>query len=168
MAFEWFGMLKFLYHRKIMQDLWQKINKDLITAMKEKNELTLSVLRMLSAALKNKKIALGNKEELKDEQVLDVLKSEVKKRHDSVAEYLRGKRQDLVDKELAEIKILEEYLPEQMSEAEVEQAVSEVIAAAGEVTMKDFGTLMSKAMAQLKGKADGAQVSAAVKKLLAK
>lgn len=151
-----------------MNDLWQKISKDLITAMKVRSELKLSVLRMASAALKNKKIALGNKEELTDEQVMDVLKTEVKKRHDSVAEYLRGNRQDLVDKELAEIKILEEYLPEQMSEADVAKAVEEIVMAAGEVSMKDFGRLMAEAMSKLKGQADGTQVSAVVKKLLAK
>ena len=104
-----------------MNDLWQKINKDLISAMKEKREQDVSVLRMLVAALKNKKIAFGNKDDLSEEQVLEVVKSEVKKRKDSVAEYTRGNRQDLADKELAEIKIIEGYMPEQMSDEEVEK-----------------------------------------------
>ena len=146
-----------------MNNLWQKINNDLISAMKSKQKLELAVLRMVFAAMKNKKIALGNKEDLTDEQVLEVVKSEAKKRKDSVAEYTRGNRQDLVDKELSEIKIIEKYLPEQMSKEDVEMVVKEVIESLGEVSMKDFGNIMSQVMAKLKGQADGSVVSVAVK-----
>lgn len=151
-----------------MNDLWQKINNDLISAMKAKQKLELTVLRMLLAALKNKKIAFGNKDELTDEQILEVVKSEVKKRKDSVAEYTRGNRQDLVDIELSEIQIIEKYMPEQMSEDGVEAIVRETIESLGEVTMKDFGKIMSQVMPKFKGLADGNVVSKAVKKLLAK
>lgn len=151
-----------------MNELWQTINKDIISAMKAKKEQELSVLRMLLASLKNKKIALGNKEELTEEQILEVVKSEVKKRKDSVEDYTRGDRQDLVDKELAEIGIIEKYMPEQMSESDIEAAVKSVMEDMGEVSMKDFGNIMSQAMAKLKGQADGSLVSATVKKLLAK
>lgn len=151
-----------------MSELWQRINKDLIAAMKGRQEFELSVLRMLVSSLKNKKIALGNKEELNDEQVLEVVKSEVKKRKDSAEEYKRGGREDLADKELAEIEIIGKYMPEQMSDEEVEAAVGDLIDSLGDVSAKDFGVIMGQAMAKLKGKADGSAVSAAVKKILSK
>jgi uncharacterized protein len=147
---------------------YQKVNDDLKQAMKEKKELELSTLRLLVAALKNKKIALGggaNAEELTDEQCIEVVGSEVKKRKDSVAAYFQGNRQDLVDKENSEIKILEKYMPAQMSDEEIEKIIKEIVDAEGETP--NFGKVMGQAMGKLKGKADGGKVTEIVKQLLA-
>lgn len=139
--------------------------------MRTKQELELSTLRMLIAALKNKKIALGggtNVDDLTDEQFIETVASEIKKRKDSQAVYEQGGRQDLADKEAAEIIILEKYMPAQLSDEEIEVTIKEIISSMGEMTPADFGKVMGQAMGKLKGKADGAKVTAMVKKVLAK
>ncbi len=149
-----------------MSKLVEQINSDLKAAMIAKNAEELSVLRMLIAALRNKEITLrsGGAAELTDEQVLEVLASEVKKRRDSVEAYTSGGRPELAAKETSEIKILQKYLPEQMTDEELEKVVREVMAAGA----TDFGRVMGQVMAKVKGKADGGKVSEMVKKLLAK
>jgi uncharacterized protein len=152
-----------------MSNLFKQVNDDLKVAMYGKNELELLTLRMLLAALKNKKIALGgggNAEELTDEQFIETVASEIKKRKDSAVSYDQGNRQDLVDKENSEIKILEKYMPAQMSDDEIKKIVEEIIIAEGEAP--NFGKVMGQAMAKLKGKADGSKVTDIVKKMLAK
>jgi len=143
------------------------INNDLKEAMRSKEELKLSTLRMITAALKNKKIELGNKNELTDEEAAGVLKTEVKKRRDSASVYETGNRNDLAEKEKAEIAILEKYMPAMMDEAEVEKIAKDVIASLGETGPKDFGKIMGAVMARVKGKADGGLVNQVVKKVLA-
>ena len=134
--------------------------------MMAKDAETLSTLRMLIAAARNKEITLrkDGQAELTDEQIIEVVASEIKKRKDSVEAYTAGGRQELADKESAEIKILEKYLPEQMSDSELEKVVKEVIA--GGAT--DFGRAMGQVMGKVKGKADGNKVGEMVKKLLQK
>lgn len=149
-----------------MASLTEKINNDIKQALREKKAAELSVLRMLLAALKNKKIELGNKDELTDERAVGVIRTEVKKRKDSIAAYEQGARQDLADKEAREIEILAAYLPKEMSDGEIELVARETVAALGEVGPKDFGRVMGQTMAKLAGKADGARVSEAVKKVL--
>jgi len=122
---------------------------------------------MIMAALKNKKIELGNKNELTDEEAAGVLKTEVKKRRDSASVYEAGNRDDLAEKEKAEIAILEKYMPAMMDEAEIEKITKDVIASLGEIGPKDFGKVMGAVMAKVKGKADGGSVNRAVKKVLA-
>lgn len=149
-----------------MAKLLEQINQELKQAMKDKEAELLSVLRMLISAIRNKEISLRDKGavELSDEQIIEVVASEVKKRKDSIEAYLQGERQDLADKESAEIKILEKYLPEQLGDEELEKIIKEIIA--GGAT--DFGKVMGQAMAKVKGKADGNRVGALVKKLLVK
>jgi uncharacterized protein YqeY len=142
------------------------INEDLKTAMKAKSALELSVLRMLISSIKNKKIELKKQDDLNDDEIVAVLKSEVKKRKDSIASYTDGGRDDLVQIEESEIKVIQKYLPEEMSEEAVREIVSAVIADAGEVTMQDFGRIMGAAMLKLKNQADGAVVQRVVKELL--
>ena len=154
-----------------MSTVYVKSNDDLKNAMRAKSELELSTLRMLISALKNKKITLGgggNIEELTDEQIIEVVQSEIKKRKDSIASYEQGGRQDLVDKENSEIKVLEKYMPAQLSEEEIEKVVKEIVSSMGEVKDSDFGKVMGQAMGRLKGKADGSKVTEIVKKVLAK
>lgn len=149
-----------------MSKLLEQINQDLKEAMKSKEADLTSVLRMLISAIRNKEITLrkDGQAELSDEQVLEVISSEVKKRRDSIEAYISGGRQELADKENSEIKILEKYLPEQMSDEELEKVVKEVIGAGDE----NFGKVMGQVMAKVKGKADGGKVGEMVKKLLVK
>jgi len=154
-----------------MSTLHNQVNEDLKNAMRNKQELELSTLRMLIAALKNKKIALGggtNVDELTDEQIIETVATEIKKRKDSKEAYEQGGRQDLADKEIAEIKILEKYMPAQLSDEEIEAAVKDVVSSIGEVTQADFGKVMGQAIGKLKGRADGGKVTEIVKKVLAK
>lgn len=147
--------------------LKEQIKNDTINAMKEKNEEVVATLRMLGAAMKNREIELKKREEgLTDEEVLEVVSKEAKKRKDAIEAYQKGGRQDLVDKETNELKILETYLPAQLSDEEIEKEVKKAIEELGATSLQDFGKVMSTAMPHLKGKADGAKVSEIVKNLL--
>lgn len=148
----------------------EKIQEDIKKAMKQKDELRLLVLRMLSAAMHNreleKRAKTGKPEELTEEEAIAVIRSEVKKRRDAIVEFEKGKRSDLAEKEAAELKILEVYLPQELSDMEIEKIVREVVEKFGEVTPKDFGRVMGEAMKRVRGQASGDRVSQAVKKLL--
>ena len=139
----------------------------MVEAMKAKSELRLSTLRMVKAALKNKEIdkraALDEKEEM---QVLSTL---IKQRKDSAEQFTNGNRLELAKKELAEIVIIEEYLPKAVGEAEINAAVAATITEMGSPTMKDMGLVMKATMAKFAGtRVDGKLVSEAVKKALSK
>jgi uncharacterized protein YqeY len=150
----------------IMSDLLTGINSDLKDAMRAKKELDLLVLRMLISSARNKLISLPGQDELSEEEVLAVVVSEVKKRKDSITAYEEGGRQDLADKEKAEIEILKKYMPAQMSEEELEKIVRDVVSSVEGASMSDFGRIMGQAMSRTKGAADGNAVSAMVKKVL--
>lgn len=153
-----------------MAKLVEKISSDLKQAMAEKRAEDVSVLRMLVAALRNKEITLrkGSQVELTDEQAIEVIASEIKKRRDSIESYEQGGRDDLASKEKNEIELLAVYMPEQLSDEEIEKVVEEVVASAGDVTAGDFGKIMGQTMGKLKGKADGNKVGEIVKKVLEK
>ncbi|AOA02124.1 GatB/YqeY domain-containing protein [Carnobacterium maltaromaticum] len=140
------------------------LNEDMKTAMRAKDKETLSVVRMLKASLQNEQIKLG--EELNADQELTILAREMKQRRDSVAEFKKANRQDLVDKTQAEIEIVEKYMPKQLSEDEIKTIVSAAIAKVGASSMKDFGQVMGAVMPETKGKADGNEVNRIVKELL--
>jgi uncharacterized protein YqeY len=146
--------------------LKDKIISDMTAAMKAKDAERTSTLRMVKAAIMHReKEGAG---ELTDEDVSKLLRSQVKQRRDSVEQYQKAGRQDLVDKETAEIAVIESYLPQGASEAEIEQAVSDAIAETGATSMKDMGGVMKSAMAKLAGRnADGRTVSETVKRKLA-
>lgn len=145
--------------------LKEKIKADLVAVMRAKEAEKLSVLRMLSAAIQTKEIAMRKGEDavLSDEQVLEVIASEVKKRKDSVEAYEKGGRPELAENEKAEIEVLGKYLPAQISDEELERIVKDAVAEAG--AGANFGAVMGKVMAKVKGKADGNRVSAMVKKI---
>lgn len=145
--------------------LAEKIDSDLKTAMKEKNEIKLSTLRMLKSAAKYKAIEKKT-ETLSDEDFVDVIQKQVKQRKDSIAEFEKAGRKDLVAKEAGEMKILEEYLPAQMSYEEVKAIVKTAISAVGATSKQDMGKVMKEVMPKVKGKADGQAVSKAVAELL--
>jgi uncharacterized protein YqeY len=134
--------------------------------MKAQDALRTSTLRMVKAALQNREIEKG--EPLDDAELHKMLRSLVKQRRDSVEQYQKGNRQDLVDKERAEIQVIEEYLPKGASPEEIEQAVSAAIAETGASSLKDMGAVMKAATAGLAGKnADNRLVSETVKRKLA-
>ena len=147
--------------------LYEQLQKDLLAALKEKREFELSVLRMLSAALKNKEIekrSSGQAPTLTEQDVIDVLTREAKKRREAAALFTTGNRAELAEKELKEVEIIQKYLPAQLSVEEIESVVKKAI----EEGATDFASAMKATMVELKGKADGKIVGEAVKKLLAK
>jgi len=142
--------------------IFEKVEKDLVAALRAQDALKLSVLRMMKAALMNKKVELGKA--VDDTEALAVLRTLAKQRRESVEAFRKGGRDDLADKEQAEIKIVEAYLPAAASDAEIDAAVAAAIAEAGASTAKDMGKAMKAAMAKLAGKnADGKRVSEKVR-----
>lgn len=151
--------------------LLNKIENDLKDALRAKEVLRLSVLRMVSAAIHNREIEKRSKTgspELTDEEVIVVLRAEVKKRKDAAEGFEKGGRNDSAQKEKEEAQIIESYLPAGLPDEEIENIVKEVISGLGEVSMKDFGRVMGEVMKEIKGRASGDRVSAAVKKALGK
>ena len=145
--------------------LKDQINADMTAAMKAKDSARTSTLRMLKAAMVNRRIEKGV--DLDDEELTKLLRSQVKQRRDSVEAYQKGGRRDLVDKETAEIAVIEGYLPQAASPGEIEHAVEVAIAESGATSMKEMGAVMKTAMALLAGKnPEGRAVSEAVKKKL--
>jgi uncharacterized protein YqeY len=144
----------------------QKIVADLTASMKAQDTPRTSTLRLVKAAMMNRQIEKGS--ELDDEDMLKLLRSLVKQRRDSVEQYEKAARQDLADKEKAEIGIIEAYLPQSVSQEEIELAVAAAIAETGAASMKDMGKVMKATQSQLAGKnADGRVVSEIVKARLA-
>ena len=142
--------------------LKQQIFADLTASMKAQTAERTSTLRMVKAALMNREIEKGG--ELDDDEMQKLLRSLVKQRRDSVEQYAKAGRQDLVDKEAAEIVLIEAYLPQAASQAEIDEAVAAAVAETGATSMKDMGRVMKAAQAKLVGKnADGRTVSEAVK-----
>jgi uncharacterized protein YqeY len=142
--------------------LKEKIISDMTAAMKASDKPRTSTLRMVKAALQNREIEKGGA--LDDDELMKLLRSLVKQRRDSVEQYEKGGRQDLVDREKAEIEVIEAYLPQAASREEIEQAVAAAIAETGATSMKDMGKVMKAAQALLAGKnADGRMVSELVK-----
>jgi uncharacterized protein YqeY len=142
--------------------LSKQIVTDLTAAMKSQDANRTSTLRMVKAAMMNRQIEKGS--ELDDDDMQKLLRSLVKQRRDSIEQYEKAGRQELVDKEKAEIEVIETYLPQAASPEEIEQAVSAAIAETGASSMKDMGRVMKAAQAALAGKnADGRAVSEIVK-----
>lgn len=142
----------------------QNIESDLKNALKNKDESVTSTLRMLKSDISYEK-AKGS-EDLTDDQVMEIVNRAAKKRKEAMEEYSKVNRDDLAEKEKAELEIIQRYLPEQMSQQEIEAAIDDVISSMGEVTQKDFGKIMGRLMSDLKGKADGAQVKSILQKKL--
>ena len=146
--------------------LRDQIPEDLKSALREKKSLELTVLRMLQASIKNKEI--DNKGELSDEQVVQVVSSEIKKRRDAAEEFIKVDRQDAADTEKEEIEILMKYMPEQISEDEISEKVRDIISATGASGINDLGKVMKPVMTELKGKADGKLINQVVRAELEK
>lgn len=147
--------------------LREQIPQDIKDALRSKNSLELSVLRMLEAAIKNKEID-NNKQSLSDEQIIGVITTEVKKRRDAAAEFEKVNRQEAADAEKKEIEILMKYMPAQMSEDEIRAEVVKAVGESGAAGIKDLGKVMKLIIPAVKGKADGALVNSIVREELDK
>lgn len=148
---------------KPLGDLSQ-LEADLAVAAKARDQVRLTVLRLLKTALLNYKIEVG--EDLSPQQIMSVLQKEAKKHQDSIEQYKNAGRDDLVKEEAAELGIIDEYLPAKMSQADLEKLVDEAIAEVGATTMADMGKVMGVAQKKSAGAADGSQLSAIVKSRL--
>jgi len=147
--------------------LIEQIQKDITVAMKAREEQRLSTLRMVKTALKNREI--DKMAPLDDKEAQQVLSTLIKQRKESVEQFTKGGRQEMADKESAEIKLIEAYMPKAAGEDEIVAGVKAVIAEMGSPTMKDMGTVMKNVMARFSGagaRVDGKQVSEAVKSAL--
>jgi uncharacterized protein len=145
----------------------EQVQKDMVEAMRSRDELRLSTLRMVKSAIKNKEI--DKRGPLDDKEAQQVLATLIKQRKDSVEQFTKGGRQELADKEAAEIKLIEAYLPQAMGEEEIAAVVKATIAEMGSPTMKDMGTVMKNSMSKLQAtgaRVEGKTVSDIVKKQL--
>ena len=145
--------------------LKDQIPEDLKNALRNKNTLEWSVLRILQSALKNREID-NKKEPLSDEDVIGVVGAEIKKRRDAVKEFEKVNRADAADQENAEIEILMKYMPQQMNEDEMRAVVTSAIEETNAESMKDIGNVMKVLMPRVKGKADGSVVNKIVREML--
>jgi len=145
-------------------DIQTQLKNDMMSAMKAKDTARLNTIRSLRAALQSKKLELNK--ELTEEDVMAVIVKAAKQRKDSIASYKEGGRDDLVAEEEKELQIIGTYMPKQLSEADIEKIVDDVIAATGASSMKDMGKVMGGIMPKVKGKADGNLVQTVVKRKL--
>jgi hypothetical protein len=146
----------------------EQVQKDMVDAMRKRDELRLSTLRMMKAALKNKEI--DKRAPLDEKESQQVLATLIKQRRDSIEQFQKGGRQELADKEAAEIVLIEAYLPKALGEEEITAVVKATIAEMGSPTMKDMGTVIKNVMAKLQSggaRVEGKTVSEIVKKQLA-
>ncbi len=154
-----------------MSELADRMQADLVAAMKARDDLVRSTLRMAMTAIKNEEVAGTEARELSDNEVLGVLNREVAKRRDSAEAYTAGNRPELAEKELAEVEVLQRYLPAALTDAELDAIVAEEVAAAaaqaGEaLTMRHMGLVIKAVNARAAGRAEGAKVAAKVKAAL--
>jgi uncharacterized protein YqeY len=139
----------------------EKIDQEMILAAKATEKIRLSALRLLKNGLHNREIDL--KRELNEAEFLQLLSGMVKQRRDSIEQFEQGKRPDLVEKEKAELQVIQEFLPAQMSEADLDAVISEAIRETGAVGVRDMGKVMKALMPKVAGKADGKAVGEKVK-----
>ena len=148
-------------------ELFEKVSKDIVAAMKAKDKITLEALRNIKKVFIEAKTAPGANDTLDDAAALKILQKLAKQGHDSADLYTQQNRPDLAEAEMAQVKVIESYLPKALSAEEIEAAVKEIIAQTGATSIKEMGKVMGVASKQLAGKADGKAISDIVKKLLA-
>ena len=147
--------------------LFDQISNDIKEAMKARDKVRLEALRNIKKVFIEANTAPGANDTLEDAQALKILQKLAKQGHDSADLYTSQNRPDLAEEEMAQVNVIESYLPKQMSEEEIEAVVKEIIAQTGAQSMKEMGKVMGIASKQLAGKADGKKISEIVKKLLA-
>ena len=147
-----------------MDNLFAKIQLDLVESLKQKEEVKTSTLRLVISEVNNAKIKKGK--DLEDEEILEVIKKEAKKRQESIAAFKQGERADLAEKEEKELAFLKTYLPKPISDEELLKIVDSQIAEVGARDMKDLGKVMSAVISKVKGRAEGSTVATIVKSKL--
>ena len=147
-----------------MGTLTERIRTELTESMKARTAEKTSTLRMLQSALKNEQINLGH--ELSDEEAMTVIRKSVKQRLDSIEQYTKANRPELAAKEQSELEMLKTYLPPELSEAELEAGIREIIESTGAQSKKDIGKVMKEATARYKGRADGKAIQGIASRLL--
>jgi uncharacterized protein YqeY len=147
-----------------MARMTDQIRADLTESMKARTAERTSVLRMLQSSLKNEQINLMH--DLSDEEAMSVIRKAVKQRQDSIEQYTKGNRPELAAKEASELEILKTYLPPELSDAELEAGLREIVASTGAQSKKDMGKVMKEATARYKGRADGKKIQEIVSRLL--
>src|SRR5690606_1733374 len=145
--------------------LREKILEDIKSAMKNKNQVRVDVLRFLNSAIKNKEIEV-RPNELSEQDIVSVIQKSVKQRNESIEQYKAASRDDLVQKEESELVILKEYLPQMLSEAELKKIVEEAVASTGATSPKDMGKVMKAAQEKAQGRADNKLLSQLIKEKL--
>lgn len=147
--------------------LFEQVSNDIKEAMKARDKVRLETLRNIKKVFLEAKTAPGANDTLEDADALKMLSKLAKQGRESAATFTQQNRQDLADAELAQVAVIEEYLPKPLSEAEIEATVKEIIASVGATGMKDMGKVMGMATKKMAGRADGSAISAIVKRLLA-
>ena len=142
----------------------ERINSDMISYMKNKDSFSLGVVRMVKGAIQLEKINL--KRDLNDEEVIAVVSKQIKMRNDSISEFTKAGRDDLVEQYKKEIEVLNKYMPEQLSSEEVEKIIDEAFAKVNPTSSKDMGLIMREVSPKLKGRADMGKVNAIIKEKL--
>lgn len=142
--------------------LKEKLQEDLKSSMKNKDTLRKSVITLVRAAIKHYEV--DNRVELGDAEIIDIISKQLKQRNDSLIEFEKAGREDLVEETKSEIQVLKEYLPQQLSEEELEKIVIETIAEVGATSMKDMGKIMASIKPKTAGRADGRKINELVKK----
>lgn len=145
--------------------LKERIDAEIKAAMKSKDKVRLETVRSIKKFILEKEVSVrpSGQETLTEAQEMEILMQIAKQRRDSIEQYSKAGREELAAQEAAELAIVEEYLPQQMSEEEVDKAIGEIIASVGATSAKDMGKVMGAAMQQLKGKADGKKIQELVK-----
>ncbi|EFM64485.1 YqeY-like protein [Peptostreptococcus stomatis DSM 17678] len=144
--------------------LKEKLQEDLKSSMKNKDTIRKSVVTLIRAAIKQHEV--DNRVELADDAIIDIISKQLKQRKDSLAEFEKANRDDLIEETKSEIQVLEGYLPQQLSEEELEKIVIETIAEVGATSMKDMGKIMATIKPKTAGRADGRKINELVKKNL--
>lgn len=144
--------------------LKERLNEDLKRYLKEKNSLALNAVRSIIAEIKNKEVEKGS--ELTEEEIIQVIKKQIKMREDSIEQYQKAQRNDLVQKEEQEIEVIKTYLPQELSEEELEKIVREAIEDVNAESIKDLGKVMKSAIKKAQGRADGKKINQIATKLL--
>ena len=145
--------------------LKDRIEQEFKEALRQKNDLKVSCIRMLKADMQN--LSIQKREELKEEHIIHVIQKQIKQHKDSIEQFEKGNRMDLVEKEKKELTVLELFLPNMLSENELQTIIKDVICELGVSTKKDMGKVMKEVLARAQGRADGKTVSAIVSNSLA-
>lgn len=146
--------------------LLEQIQKDMVSSMKEKDSFTLGVLRMVKGAVQLE--AINKKKELSDDEVVSVIAKQIKMRNDSIAEFEKAGRDDLVEQNKKEVVLLNKYMPAQLSDDEINNVIDEVFSIVNPSGIKDIGSIMKEISPRVKGKADMGKVNAIIKDRLSK